>query len=47
LKELVVSGIGNGRKYVSLPVYTDILSRILGSKPYYGTLNIVLSDFKC
>jgi riboflavin kinase len=41
---IVVSGIGNGRKYVSLPVYTDILGRILGSKPYYGTLNIVLSD---
>jgi len=44
VEAIVVSGIGDGRKYVSLPVYTDILSRILGSKPYYGTLNVVLSS---
>ncbi len=38
----VVSGSGEGRKYVSMPVYNEVLSRILKSKPFEGTLNISL-----
>jgi len=37
----VISGIGVGHKYVSIPYYKNLLSSLLdGEEPYPGTLNI-------
>lgn len=44
----VVSGIGEGSKYIRLSYYEEILKSILnGEKPYPGTLNILCDiDYK-
>ena len=39
----VVSGVGEGRYYVSIPHYLDIFSKLCGFKPYLGTLNVRLN----
>ena len=38
----VVSGVGEGRYYMSLPAYREQFSAVLGEEPYPGTLNIRL-----
>lgn len=38
LKGIVVSGIGEGRKYVEL--YKNVIKEVLGFTPFPGTLNI-------
>lgn len=37
------SGLGVGAKFIAHPYYAEALSRLLGCKPYPGTLNIVAS----
>jgi len=44
LKGSVVSGIGEGKYYMSLPKYQKQFQQKLGFKPYSGTLNIKLKD---
>lgn len=39
----VVSGIGEGKYYMSLPAYKEQFNAILGFEPYPGTFNIRLS----
>jgi len=39
-KGRVASGLGEGRKYISLPIYYILLTEILGSNPFLGTLNV-------
>jgi len=42
IRGVVSSGIGEGRKYLSIPYYVSIFSKLLkDGKPYPGTLNIV------
>lgn len=36
----VVSGLGEGAKYVTMPVYNILLTELLDDTPYPGTLNI-------
>jgi riboflavin kinase len=43
LSGVVVSGIGEGKYYMSLAPYREQFSRYLGFEPYPGTLNIRLS----
>lgn len=43
LNGAVVSGIGEGKYYMSLPPYKEQFLKILGFEPYPGTLNIRLS----
>jgi riboflavin kinase, archaea type len=38
----VVSGVGEGRYYMALPVYREQFAAVLGEAPYPGTLNIRL-----
>lgn len=38
----VVSGLGEGRYFLSLPPYKEIFKKILGFEPYEGTLNLKL-----
>lgn len=38
----IVTGTGRGRKFISMPVYSNIFSSLLEAKPYPGTLNIKL-----
>lgn len=40
LKGKIVSGVGEGRRYVEL--YKNVLAELLGSDPYPGTLNLEL-----
>lgn len=40
---VVVSGKGVGSKFVSLRVYNELLTALLGDKPFSGTLNVVLN----
>uniref|UniRef100_A0A7J3ZKF6 Riboflavin kinase n=1 Tax=Fervidicoccus fontis TaxID=683846 RepID=A0A7J3ZKF6_9CREN len=42
LEGMVVSGLGEGRYYVGHPYYSAMFERLLGFKPYPGTLNIRL-----
>lgn len=42
LEGKVVSGLGEGRYYVSHPYYSAMFERLLGFKPYPGTLNVCL-----
>lgn len=44
VKGIVTSGIGVGKKYVSMHIYNEILASILKAEPFKGTLNISLSD---
>ncbi|MEM0361042.1 MAG: DUF120 domain-containing protein [Sulfolobales archaeon] len=41
---VVVSGRGEGRKYVSMPIYSELLTKILKVRPFHGTLNISLNN---
>ena len=43
LEGVVVSGTGKGSHFISLPGYRKPLNEILGSDPYEGTLNILVS----
>lgn len=40
---VVISGRGEGRKYVGMPVYSELLTKILKVRPFHGTLNISLN----
>ena len=42
VKGRVVSGLGEGSRYVSL--YSELFEKYLGFKPYPGTLNIVVEN---
>jgi len=42
LKGKVISGLGEGGFYVSLPYYSDKIKEILGQPAYPGTLNVEL-----
>lgn len=39
----LVSGVGEGRYYISIPYYYKILSELCGFTPYLGTLNVRLN----
>lgn len=43
LKGTLVSGVGEGRYYMSIPQYHKNLSDICGFAPYHGTLNVKLN----
>ena len=40
----VISGLGEGRYYMSLPTYREQFRKILGKDPFPGTLNLRLSS---
>ncbi len=40
----VISGLGEGRYYMSLPAYQDQFRKVLGQDPFPGTLNLRLSS---
>lgn len=40
----IITGTGRGSKFISMPVYLDIFSKLLNSLPYPGTLNIKLDE---
>jgi len=40
----VISGLGEGRYYMSLPAYQEQFRKILGKAPFPGTLNLRLSS---
>ncbi len=42
LEGVVVSGLGEGRYYISMPYYSGMIQKLLGFKPYPGTLNVRL-----
>jgi len=41
---IVISGMGEGAYYIGLPHYFDNLTKILGKRPFLGTLNIQLNE---
>lgn len=43
LKGKVISGLGEGGYYVSIPYYSDKIKELFGQPPYPGTLNVELS----
>lgn len=43
-KGYVKTGMGEGKYYVSLPTYFENFSKLLGEKPYLGTLNVVINS---
>jgi len=40
----VTSGMGNGQKFMSKKHYSNEFQRILGWKPFAGTLNLILDE---
>lgn len=46
LKGEIVSGLGEGRYYISLPGYYTQIVEKLGFKPFLGTLNVKLATFR-
>lgn len=44
LQTIVTSGTGRGKKFVSLPAYTNIFQKYLPNKPFPGTLNLILNE---
>ncbi len=46
LKGEIVSGLGEGRYYISLPGYYTQIKEKLGFKPFLGTLNVKLASFR-
>ena len=40
----VTTGFGEGGKFLQIDFYESKFSEILGSVPYHGTLNIIISD---
>jgi len=43
LKGTVVSGVGEGRYYMSIPHYQEMFTKLCGFAPYQGTLNVKLN----
>ncbi|MDO5846059.1 MAG: DUF120 domain-containing protein, partial [Methanocorpusculum sp.] len=43
LKGTVVSGVGEGRYYMSIPHYQNMFAELCGFTPYPGTLNVKLN----
>jgi riboflavin kinase len=43
LKGKIISGQGNGKKYLALPWVRQQIEKLLGFNPYLGTLNLKLS----
>ncbi|RMG26698.1 MAG: DUF120 domain-containing protein [Methanobacteriota archaeon] len=37
----VSEGLGKGGHFISIPIYEAIFERLLGKKPFHGTLNLV------
>jgi riboflavin kinase len=46
LKGKVVSGLGEGRYYISMPQYAKQIKNLLGFKPFLGTLNIKTNNLE-
>ncbi len=44
LKGRVTSGVGEGARYVSMPVYNLLLTELIDEVPYPGTLNIIVES---
>ena len=44
LKGNVVSGVGEGRFYMSIPHYQEMFTKLCGFTPYPGTLNVRLNQ---
>ena len=44
LQGSVVSGLGEGRFYLSIPEYQQMIKNLLGFVPYAGTLNLKLDE---
>lgn len=44
LKGSVVSGVGEGRYYMSIPHYQEMFTNLCGFTPYPGTLNVRLNQ---
>jgi riboflavin kinase len=44
LKGRIKNGVGEGRYYVSRPPYLKQFRKLLGFKPFFGTLNLVVSQ---
>ncbi len=42
-KGVIISGKGEGGKYIGMRIYNEILSKILNVKPFNGTLNVLLN----
>nr|WP_281360033.1 CTP-dependent riboflavin kinase [Metallosphaera tengchongensis] len=40
----VISGLGEGRIFLSLPYYVESFKKLLGFEPYPGTLNLAIYD---
>lgn len=38
------SGMQKGRKFLANPIYKDIFTKELGTLPYLGTLNLVITE---
>ncbi len=46
LNGIIVSGLKEAAKFLAMPEYEKAIEKILGSRPYPGTLNIKTQDFK-
>ncbi len=44
LTGVVQEGKGEGAKFISLPTYDKIFTKLLGSQPFPGTLNVKISE---
>ena len=44
IKGKVISGLGEGRIFLSMPYYRESFKKYLGFEPYAGTLNIAIYD---
>lgn len=42
LKGTVISGVGEGKYYISIPYYQQMITKLCGFIPYNGTLNVKL-----
>jgi riboflavin kinase len=40
----LVTGVGRGAKFISIPIYSNIFYQLLGKTPFLGTLNLKLSQ---
>ncbi len=40
IRARVTSGLGKGGKFIAIPLYEEIFERILGKRPFHGTLNL-------
>ncbi|AOL15650.1 riboflavin kinase [Sulfolobus sp. A20] len=44
IKGKIISGLGEGRIFLSMEYYKTQISKLLGFEPYPGTLNVVIYD---